>query len=165
MTLSRLERRRIEANILKQVYDELVARHGEEEARRIIAGAVRRAAVAQGREFRDKESGGTDLQTFADLLPLWTMEDALEIEVEERTDTRFAFKVKRCRYAEMYHAMGLGHIGHLLSCNRDGTFCEGYDPRIRLTRTQTIMQGASHCDFRYRYVSDGDDAESPPATE
>jgi len=27
---------------------------------------------------------------------------------------------------------------------------EGFGPEIKLTRTQTIMQGASHCDFRYR---------------
>jgi len=26
---------------------------------------------------------------------------------------------------------------------------EGFGPDIGLTRTQTIMQGASHCDFRY----------------
>ena len=57
----------------------------------------------------------------------------------------------RCRYAETYKAMGLGEIGHLLSCNRDGAFCEGYDPKLKLERTQTIMQGASHCDFRYTY--------------
>ena len=162
MTLSMLERRRIEANILKQVYDELAARHGEAEARRVIAAAVKRAAVAQGREFKAKEPHGTDLWTFAELLPLWTMEDALEIEVEERTDARFAFKVKRCRYAEMYRAMGLGGIGHLLSCNRDGTFCEGYDSRIKLTRTQTIMQGAPYCDFDYRFEDgDGRDAVDP----
>jgi hypothetical protein len=47
--------------------------------------------------------------------------------------------------------MGLGEIGHLLSCNRDRAFCEGYDPKLKLERTQTIMQGASHCDFKYRY--------------
>ncbi len=46
--------------------------------------------------------------------------------------------------------MGLGDIGHLLSCNRDGDFCIGYNPEIEMTRTQTIMKGASHCDFRYR---------------
>ena len=46
--------------------------------------------------------------------------------------------------------MGLGGLGDILSCDRDGAFCEGYDPRIELTRTQTIMGGASHCDFRYR---------------
>ena len=53
--------------------------------------------------------------------------------------------------------MGLGAIGHLLSCNRDGAFCTGYDDRIRLERTQTIMEGASHCDFRYRLPADGTD--------
>ncbi len=51
--------------------------------------------------------------------------------------------------------MGLGEIGHLLSCQRDGTFCEGYDNRLKLERTQTIMQGATHCDFDYTYEKDG----------
>jgi hypothetical protein len=46
--------------------------------------------------------------------------------------------------------MGLGEIGDIVSCNRDGAFCKGYDPRIALTRTQTIVSSASHCDFRYR---------------
>jgi len=27
---------------------------------------------------------------------------------------------------------------------------EGFGPDIKLTCTQTVMQGASHCDFRYR---------------
>ena len=49
----------------------------------------------------------------------------------------------------MYHAMGLGEIGHLLSCARDSYFIDGYDPRIALTRTSTIMQGGKRCDFRY----------------
>jgi len=34
---------------------------------------------------------------------------------------------------------------------RDGAFCEGYHTPIKLTRRQTIMQGADHCDFRYRF--------------
>ena len=73
------------------------------------------------------------------------------IEVIEANDKVFDFNVTRCRYAETYRAMGLGEIGHLLSCNRDGAFCEGYDPKLKLERSQTIMQGASHCDFRYTY--------------
>jgi hypothetical protein len=50
----------------------------------------------------------------------------------------------------MYKEMGIGDIGDLLSCNRDGDFCIGYNPDMELERTQTIMKGASHCDFRYR---------------
>ena len=26
----------------------------------------------------------------------------------------------------------------------------GFNPELELTRTQTVMEGASHCDFRFR---------------
>src|SRR3546814_176352 len=91
------------------------------------------------------------MSTFVKLYDLWTMNDALEIDLLHQDEERFDFNVTRCRYAEMYREMGLEHIGHLLSCNRDGTFCQGYAPNIKLERSQTIMHGASHCDFRYRY--------------
>ena len=74
---------------------------------------------------------------------MWTKDDALTIEVLADGPGVFDFNVTRCRYAETYRAMGLGGIGDILSCDRDGAFCEGYDPRIKLTRTQTIMGGAS----------------------
>jgi hypothetical protein len=147
--LPMLERRRIEANILKHVYETLTESHGEPAARKAIGDAVRAASVAQGAEMAAKVGGETSIQTFADLLPLWRLDNALEIEVLAQDGTRFDFNVTRCRYAETYREMGLGRIGHLLSCQRDGTFCEGYDRRLKLARSQTIMQGASHCDFRY----------------
>ena len=65
------------------------------------------------------------------------------------TETEFHFNVVRCRYSEMYRELGLAELGAVLSCNRDGAFCEGYDPKLKLERTQTLMGGASHCDFRY----------------
>lgn len=146
-----IERRRIEASILKHVYDVLKRSHGVEAAQAAIAEAVRNASIEQARDFAARAEGGaTSMATFTALRPLWTMNGALEIEVLEQSDQVLNYNVTRCRYAEMYREMGLGEIGHLLSCQRDGTFCEGYDKRLRLTRTQTIMGGASHCDFRYR---------------
>jgi hypothetical protein len=149
--LSMLEKRKIEAEILKEVYETLKESHGEEVARTTIAQSVRRSAIEQARRFAASAPGGPSLKAFRDVMPLWTKGGALEIEVKEQTDTTFTFNVVRCRYAETYKAMGLGEIGHLLSCNRDGAFCEGYDPKLKLDRSQTIMQGASHCDFKYRY--------------
>ena len=144
-----LERRRIEAEILAEVYATVKATHGVEEARRVVAESVRRSAIAQGRAMAEAQGGAPGLKGFEDIQPLWTRGGTLEVEVREKGDKVFAFDVTRCRYAEMYREMGLAEIGPLLSCQRDGSFCEGYDPRIKLTRTQTIMQGASHCDFRY----------------
>jgi len=149
--LSMLDKRRIEAEILKEVYDTLKESHGEEIAKKTIAESVRRSAIMQARQFAAAAPGGPSLKAFQDVMPLWTKGGALEIEVKEQSDSSFRFDVVKCRYAETYKAMGLGEIGHLLSCNRDGAFCEGYDPRLKLERTQTIMQGASHCDFKYTY--------------
>jgi hypothetical protein len=149
--LSMLEKRTIEAEILKEVYLTLKESHGDDVARKTIAESVRRSAIEQAKAFAASAPGGPSLRAFQDVMPLWTMGGALEIEVKEQTADSFAFNVVRCRYAETYKAMGLGEIGHLLSCNRDGAFCEGYDPKLKLARSQTIMQGASHCDFRYTY--------------
>jgi hypothetical protein len=159
--LSMLAKRRIEAEILGHVYEVLKASHGKEVAMRTIGDAVRRSAIEQAQRFAAETEQGTSLQHFVDMSKLWQKEDALKIEVRRKTDTEYDFDVVRCRYAEMYREMGLGEIGHLLSCQRDGSFCEGYDPKLKMTRTQTIMQGASHCDFRYTYDEDGEPGADP----
>lgn len=151
-SLAMIERRRIEAAILKNVYDTLKASHGAEVAKRTIAAAVRESAVAQARELAAAVGGKTSLETFIARQEPWLRGGSLDIEVVERSPTRYRYNVTRCKYAEMYREMGLGEIGHLLSCQRDGTFAEGYDSRLKLKRTQTIMQGATHCDFDYSFV-------------
>lgn len=153
-----LERRRIEAQILKHVHDVISARSGTEEADAVIGTAVSRSAIDQGRDFATALGHTPSLQDFADIMPLWEKEDALRVEMVEASPEKLEFNIVRCRYAEMYREMGLGRIGHLLSCNRDGDFCVGYNPQMKLTRTQTIMSGASHCDFRYRLEPDADKA-------
>src|SRR5215470_684748 len=153
-TMAMLERRRIEAAILKHVYDTLKASHGVEAARKTIAEAVRKSAMEQATELAKVAGGETSLETFIARQEPWLRGESLTIEVKEQSATRYRYNVTRCKYAEMYRDMGLGEIGHLLSCQRDGTFCEGYDRRLKLKRTQTIMQGASHCDFDYSYDKD-----------
>jgi len=59
-----------------------------------------------------------------------------------------------CRYAAFYRELGEPELGFLLVCSADFLMTEGLDPDITLTRTQTIRQGASHCDFRYRRQRD-----------
>jgi hypothetical protein len=54
------------------------------------------------------------------------------------------------RRHRMPKELGEPELGFLLVCSSDFPFAEGFGPDIKLTGTQTIMQGASHCDFRYR---------------
>lgn len=147
--LPMLEQRRIEANILKPVYREMVDQLGEEKAQEILGAAIIRDSISQGQAYAEGlEDRG--LIAFRDTMAQWKASGALEMEMLKETDEEVHFNVVRCKYSEMYREMGVGDIGHLLSCNRDGTFCTGFNPDIKLDRTQTIMSGASHCDFRYR---------------
>lgn len=151
-----LEQRRIEANIIKPIFEQMVAELGEERAKDIVGAAIIKDSIAQGAAYAQSEGGETSLESFHALLPQWKANGALEVEMLEESATQVHYNVTRCRYAEMYREMGMAEIGHLLSCNRDGTFCTGYNPDIALERTQTIMGGASHCDFRYR-LKDGEE--------
>ena len=148
-----LTKRRVQAAVIKPIYEEMVSVLGEQQAQAILGNAIRNAAIAEAREFATTKAPGgkTSLCSFMDMHDLWTADGALEIEVYEKQEARFSYDVTRCQYAEAYRDMGIEQIGHLLSCNRDASFCEGYDANITLERKQTIMEGADRCTFRYRY--------------
>ena len=142
-----LTQRRIEAAFAKGIFDEMKTALGEAEAKRILTNAVVKLAKSSAAEMAKTAPPGLD--GFRAVLPRWTADDALQIEIIESTREKFHFNVTRCRYAEMYRDMGVADLGAILSCNRDGAFCEGFDANLKLDRTQTLMGGASHCDFRY----------------
>jgi hypothetical protein len=150
MDIGILQQRRIEAAFARGVYEEMAAEIGEEKAKAILSRAVVKLAKQAAAEMAREAPEGPSLDHFEAIQERWTRDDALRIEPVARDATRFEFNVTRCRYAEMYREMGLAELGAVLSCNRDGAFCEGYSPKLKLTRTRTIMGGASHCDFRYR---------------
>lgn len=146
-----LEKRRLQAQVIKPIWEVLVARLGETTARDILDKAIRKAAVEEGRMMAAASPGGdTSMPAFIRLYDNWKTGGALETQTLTADADRFDFDVTGCRYAEMYREMGLEAIGDLLSCNRDGTFVEGYNPDITMEREHTIMQGHGRCTFRYR---------------
>ena len=144
-----LKRREIEARIVAPLLERLAGEFGTERVYELAREVIVDVAKGQGGELA-AAMGGNGLGHFADSMTNWTKGGALEIDVVEQTDEVFAFNVTRCRYAEMYRELGLADLGAALSCNRDGTMVEGFNPSIEFTRNQTIMGGAEHCDFHYR---------------
>jgi len=76
--------------------------------------------------------------------------DAIDYSVRAHSHDTYEIDVTACRYAQFYKALGEPELGFLLVCSLDFPFAEGFGAGVELTRTQTIMQGASHCDFRYK---------------
>jgi hypothetical protein len=147
--LALLHRRAIEAEMAAALIDGYAAVIGQDQALKIAGSVIRNIARETGARLA-VERGSNSLADLADLIAqLWCAEDALHIEILRQTKSKLHFNVIRCRYAEQYEQMGLKALGLCLSCNRDGALCEGFNPQIRLQRSQTIMQGAPFCDFRY----------------
>jgi len=144
-----IEQREIEARIVGPLIRAFAAELGEEHTLTIVRGLIRELARQSGGELA-RLLGEQTLEAFARGLDRWRENGALEIEVLEQSATNLAFNVTRCRYAEMYRALGLADLGASLSCERDGALVEGFNSDIRLTRTQTIMEGAPCCDFRFQ---------------
>ena len=149
LRLPLLEQREIEARIVGPLVRAFATQLGNEQALAIVGEVVRELARQSGGELA-RLLGEQSLEAFAQSLGRWRENGALEIDILEQTPEKLSFNVTRCRYAEMYRALGLADLGASLSCQRDYALAEGFNPAIQLVRTQTIMEGASHCDFRLR---------------
>jgi predicted ArsR family transcriptional regulator len=152
--LTLLERRRLEAGVLVPMIRAMQAEFGEEKVNAVVSRTIREIARSQGEEARRTANIET-MRDLSDRFQNGTLrEGSLIVDVVEDDEQRFGFNVTRCKFMEMYQEMGAGDLGFLLSCNRDFAMFEGMAPEFDFERTQTRMQGASHCDFRYRVKSD-----------
>ena len=154
-----LNRREVEARILSPMIDALGNRFGRDEVLDIIRDTIIKIAKEQGDDLA-QTMGGCSSSEFLVSLEYWKKDGALEIEVLHAKDGHLDFNVTRCRYAEMYRALGIPELGSMLSCDRDYALIEGFNQAAQLQRTQTIMQGAPHCDFRYVFP-DEEELEAP----
>ena len=155
-----LRRREIEARILAPLLDALGEKFGREAVLEVAREVIIQVANMQGAGLAEA-MGGNSVRHFADSLENWKKGDAMDIEVTEQDDKRFHFNVTRCGYADMYRALGIPELGTLLSCNRDFRLIEGFNPEIQLERTQTLMEGAPCCDFRYEAAPGETEDEQP----
>ena len=144
-----IEQIKIQAQVLIPLVKTLRAELGEERAHTIVRNALGDLYRKFGETWWQKQ-GGRDLgETMASAFDRFAAGDALDYEVLRKTPDRFDMNVTGCRYATFYKEIGAPELGFLLVCSADFHMAEGFGPDVQLTRTQTIMQGASHCDFRY----------------
>jgi predicted hydrocarbon binding protein len=141
-------RREIEARIVSPLVYAFGEEFGHDRVMELTGHVVAEIAGKQGEHFA-KKLGGCTLNHFSACVKAWSAGGSLEISVLEQTEQRLFFDVTRCKYAEFYKALGIEHFGAVLSCSRDFALVQGFNPKIRLRRTQTIMEGASTCDFRF----------------
>jgi hypothetical protein len=151
-----IQQAKIQAQVLVPLIKALQAELGEARANTLVRNALGDTYRRFGEEFWRTKNEPNLGKTIASAFATYARDDALDYKVVEQSQDAFAIDVTRCRYAEFYKELGEPELGFLLVCSADFTTAEGFGPDIKLTRTQTIMEGASHCDFRYRRSGETD---------
>ena len=150
--ISHLQRRKIEGRVLIPFIETLRQKLGEDLAGEILDTTIRRLAVDDGRRWAESYGQGMDsLKRVAE--DVWAGGGSLDLQIIGQSEKHLDFDVTRCAYAEFYQAWGLADIGYRIHCNRDHAMVSGFNDTLELSRSQTLMQGAAHCDFRYRSKS------------
>lgn len=73
----------------------------------------------------------------------------LTYKIVEDTEKIFEKKITECLFAKTFREANASDIGYATHCYGDFGFVEGFNPKIRLTRTKTLMQGHDCCHFRW----------------
>jgi hypothetical protein len=149
MDVPLIEQVKIQAQVLVPLVKALQAELGEERANAIVRASLGDLYRTYGDRWWRAQGDGNLGETMASAFEMFAAGDALGYEVVEKTPDVFQVNVTACRYADFYNKIGAPELGFLLTCSADYSHAEGFGADVQLTRTQTIMQGASHCDFRY----------------
>jgi hypothetical protein len=153
MDVPLIEKVKIQAQILVPLVKALQGELGEERANDLIRRTLGEIYRRYGQEFRRRNADENVGHLMASAFATYGRGGALDYEIREPTHDGVEIAVTRCQYAAFFKEIGEPELGFLLVCCADFPLAEGVDPNVKLSRTQTIMQGASCCDFHYKRVS------------
>lgn len=132
-----------QARVLIPVVKALEAELGKQKAHALVGRAIAESWAGymasrspDGAGHPGEASGGLDFP--------------VESEVVEHTEDSFGRNFTACAFAAWFREIGEPEIGALLTCNLDFAVERRLRPDWEFTRTQTRMQGAPFCDFRWR---------------
>ncbi len=145
-----LDRVKIQAQVLVPLIKAFEAEFGSKRARSIARETLQSSVREDYAKIREKFPGNP-IEFISGVIDMFA-KDGLEYELIAQSSDAFDFNVTKCAYAEYYKALGDPELGYLFVCDMDKAMAEGLGSDLEFKRSQTIMQGGSHCDFRYLRV-------------
>jgi hypothetical protein len=136
------------------LFKETMAEHGRDQAMRL----ARAAGEALGREMAQTQLGCRKIKNFNEFRSFWRslmcspiFSATQEVTILEEGPDHLRMRVDRCLWAEYFQRIGDTELGYLVCCNADHSMIATYNPRLKLHRTKTIMQGDDHCDHCFHW--------------
>jgi predicted hydrocarbon binding protein len=140
---SMLDAVKIQARILIPIVRALEAELGKDKAHALVGRAIADswATYIASRDTERDTHPSRDGAAFA---------YPVESEIVENTAESLAINTTACEFARYFRGIGEPEIGALMTCGVDFAVNAKLRPSWELERTQTQMQGAAFCDFRWR---------------
>ena len=151
--LSLLDEVKLQADVIVPVLRSLRSEIGPARADKIVGDALRRWArdlyhrIGEAKQGTPREKW--DAVWAEDMRP--RIGDAVERDMLKDDGTVREYNITHCKYAEFFKALGEPELGGILLCDSDFHIADVGGLDVEFRRTQTIMQGAPYCDFRYRF--------------
>ena len=149
--ISILDEVKFQARVLVPIIRGLRKELGEQYANDIVYNALRESSRSAIQKF------GADIQgspsekwaSFSSAIQTRIGND-IDLDWIKQNTSEIEFNITGCRYADLFRQLGEPDLGSVLLCEPDIYVAELGAPEVEFERTQTIMQGAKYCDFRYR---------------
>jgi hypothetical protein len=123
---------------------------GREKLLALLQDSGSKAMAKQVDEFARKLPKRDLANWFADFKkPNPFMEHVLTFVLPEETPTVVQMKITECLWATTFRDAGAADIGYAVCCHPDQAAALAFNPKLKFTRTQTLMQGAPFCNHRY----------------
>jgi hypothetical protein len=123
---------------------------GEDRFIEILKRAASEAA-SQGGQDAAKSLPNNDFAAFTawakDLNRFW--KHVLTFDIVEDTDRALEVRITECLWAKTFREGGASDIGYARVCHQDYVYCQAFNPKIKMIRTKTLMQGDDYCNHRW----------------
>lgn len=77
------------------------------------------------------------------------IQHAIEAEIVEQTAEAFEYRVTKCLWAKVFRDEEAGDLGYAMICYPDYAVARSLNPKLKLVRSKTLMQGDDSCGLRY----------------
>jgi hypothetical protein len=128
----------------------LAAALGEDQLIKVLKKVSYEAALKAGRDTA-QQLPSADFAAYKALVREQSRfgKHVLTLEIVEDSPQALEVKITECLWAETFRGKGVAEIGYAILCHRDYADCQGFDPRIVLHRSKTLMQGDDCCNHRF----------------
>ncbi|MCP4727352.1 MAG: L-2-amino-thiazoline-4-carboxylic acid hydrolase [bacterium] len=122
--------------------------YGKEKMIEMVRSITDKRMIQRG-EAQAKQLPDTSLKSYTAQFKGPQMQAALTFDIVEDTDQAFEINVTECLNADVFKQMKAEDIGHAAVCWGDYSWATAFNPKIKLIRDKTLMQGHACCNHRY----------------